>query len=79
MFSCIKSLGVTGVGGYEVSVAWKDGALTTASIKAQHDGTLRIRCKDKITAKELTFVSSHDGINEYEVTVKAGQTIILKK
>ena len=67
--------GLRARGGYEVGIEWAKGMLTKATIKASQDGTLRIRCKNKITAKGLTFVASHDGINEYEVKVKAGETL----
>ena len=67
--------GLRARGGYEVSVAWANGTLKTATIKAQQDGTLRVRCKDTLTAKGLKLVSTHDGINEYEVAVKAGEVV----
>ena len=69
--------GLKARGGYEVSEAWSNGTLKTASIKAQQNGTLRIRCKDSLSAKGLKLVSTHDGINEYEVPVKAGETVRL--
>jgi alpha-L-fucosidase 2 len=67
--------GLRARGGYEVSVAWANGTLKTATIKAQQDGTLRVRCKDTLTAKALKLLSTHDGINEYEVAVKAGEVV----
>jgi alpha-L-fucosidase 2 len=69
--------GLRARGGYEVSVAWTNGTLKTATIKAQQAGTLRLRCKDTLTAKGLSLVSTHDGINEYEMPVKAGQVVAL--
>ena len=69
--------GLRARGGYEVSVAWANGTLKTATIKAQQDGTLRLRCKDTLAAKGLSLVSAHDGINEYEITVKAGEVVAL--
>ena len=71
--------GLKARGGYEVSMAWAKGALTQATIKAQQDGTLRLRCKDTLAAKDLKLVSTHDGVNEYEVPAKAGQAIQIKK
>ncbi len=70
--------GLRARGGYEVSEAWANGTLKTATIKAQQDGTLRIRCKDTLSAKGLSLVSTHDGVNEYEMAVKAGQIVELK-
>ena len=71
--------GLRARGGYEVSIAWANGSLTKATIKAQQNGTLRIRCKNELTAKGMSLISIHDGINEYEVSVKAGQTVMLKR
>lgn len=67
--------GLRARGGYEVAVAWKDGRLTHAEIKALADGTLRLRCKDALAAKGLRSIGSHDGVNEYEIAVRAGETI----
>ena len=69
--------GLKARGGYEVSIAWTNGTVKTATIKAQQNGTLRIRCKDTLSAKGLQFVSNHDGVNEYEMPVKAGQLVQL--
>lgn len=67
--------GLKARGGYEVSVAWKDGKLTSAKIIAQHDGMLRLRCKDAMAAKGLKLTGQHDGVNEYEIPVVKGQVI----
>lgn len=67
--------GLKARGGYEVSVAWKDGKLTSAKIIAQHDGMLRLRCKDAMAAKGLKLTGQHDGVNEYEISVVKGQVI----
>ena len=67
--------GLKARGGYEVSVAWKDGKLTSAKIIAQQDGMLRLRCKDAMAAKGLKFTGQHDGVNEYEIPVMKGQVI----
>ena len=67
--------GLKARGGYEVSLAWKNGILTKATLKAQKDGTLRLRCKDTLSGKELKLVGTHDGVYEYEVPVKAGQLV----
>lgn len=67
--------GLKARGGYEVSVAWKDGKLTSAKIIAQQDGMLRLRCKDAMAAKGLKLTGQHDGVNEYEIPVVKGQVI----
>ena len=69
--------GLRARGGYEVSVDWANNTLTKATIKAQQDGTLRLRCKDTLSAKGLTQVGSHDGVYEYEMPVVAGQIVTL--
>ena len=70
--------GLRARGGYEVSEAWENGTIKTATIKAQQNGTLRVRCKDTLTAKGLSLVSTHDGVNEYEMAVKARQVVEIK-
>ncbi len=70
--------GLKARGGYEVSIVWAGGTLSQASVKAQQTGTLRLRCKDTLTGKGLKLVSTHDGVYEYEVPVKAGQSIVVK-
>ena len=69
--------GLKARGGYEVSLEWKGGTLTKATLVPQVDGTLRLRSKDTLTAKGLKQLSTHDGIYEYEVAVKAGQPLTL--
>ena len=69
--------GIKARGGYELSIAWKDGKLTAATIIAQQDGTLRLRCKDKLSAKGLTETGNHDGVYEYEIAVVKGQKVCI--
>lgn len=69
--------GLKARGGYEVSVAWKDGKLASAKIKAMHDGVLRLRCKDALVAKHLKLTGQHYGVNEYEMAVAKGQTVAI--
>ena len=71
--------GLKARGGYEVGMAWEAGSLTKATIKAEHDGTLRLRCKDALEAKGLKLVSTHDGVNEYEMPVVKGQVVYVSK
>lgn len=71
--------GLKARGGYEVGVEWEKGCLTKATIKAQTDGTLRLRCKDTLSAKGLKQVGAHDGVYEYEIPVTAGQTVLVTR
>ena len=61
----------------ELTLDTKGGTLTKATLVPQVDGTLRLRSKDTLTAKGLQQLSTHDGIYEYEVAVKAGQPLTL--
>lgn len=70
--------GLCGRGGYEVDITWKDGHLQMASIRCRADGTLRLRCKDALHAKGLQPAGNHDGVFEYEIKVKKGQTVKIK-
>lgn len=67
--------GLKARGGYEVSEAWKDGKLQSASIVAQRDGVLRLRCKDALSAKGLKLVGNHDGVYDYMIQVVKGQKV----
>ena len=69
--------GIKARGGYELSISWKEGKLTAATIIAQQDGTLRLRCKDKLFAKGLTETGNHDGVYEYEIAVVKGQKVCI--
>ena len=67
--------GIKARGGYELSISWKEGKLTSATITAQQDGTLRLRCKDKLSAKGLIETAQHNGVYEYEIAVMAGKRV----
>ena len=67
--------GIKARGGYELSISWKEGKLTSAIITAQQDGTLRLRCKDKLSAKGLIETAQHNGVYEYEIAVMAGKRV----
>ena len=69
--------GLKARGGYEVSIVWADGSLKTADVKASADGVLKLRCKDALSANGLKYLGTHDGVYEYEVAVKKGQTVHL--
>ena len=70
--------GLCGRGGYEVDITWKGGRLQSASIRCRADGTLHLRCKDALQAKGLQPAGNHDGVFEYEIKVKKGQTVKVK-
>lgn len=69
--------GLKARGGYEVSIVWASGSLKTADVKASADGVLKLRCKDALSANGLKYLGTHDGVYEYEVVVKNGQTVHL--
>ena len=48
-----KVEGLCARGGFEVSIAWKDGAMTKATIKSTIGGTLRLRSYVPLTGKGL--------------------------
>lgn len=70
--------GIKARGGYELSISWKEGKLTSATITAQQDGTLHLRCKDKLSAKGLIETAQHDGVYEYEIAVVAGKKVCVE-
>lgn len=70
--------GIKARGGYELSISWKEGKLTSATITAQQDGTLHLRCKDKLSAKGLIETAHHDGVYEYEIAVVAGKKVCVE-
>lgn len=67
--------GLKARGGYEVSVAWANGKLTTATILPKQDGTLRIRTKADIAQGTLVKTYEALGVKEYEVQVTAGKVL----
>ncbi|MDO5761272.1 MAG: glycoside hydrolase family 95 protein [Bacteroidales bacterium] len=67
--------GIKARGGYELSISWKEGKLTSAIITAQQDGKLRLRCKDRLSAKGLIETAQHNGVYEYEIAVMAGKRV----
>ena len=74
----ISVSGLCGRGGYEVDITWKGGRLQSASIRCRADGTLHLRCKDALQAKGLQPAGNHDGVFEYEIKVRKGQTVKIK-
>lgn len=70
--------GIKARGGYELSISWKEGKLTAVTIIAQQDGTLRLRYKDKLSAKGMSETGSHDGVYEYEIAVVKGQKVCIE-
>jgi len=67
---------VTGLkarGGYTVSIAWENGTLKQASIKASKAGTLTLRTKTPVTFEGTTGVQNPEP-NLYIFNVKAGKS-----
>ncbi|MCF0201877.1 MAG: glycoside hydrolase N-terminal domain-containing protein, partial [Bacteroidaceae bacterium] len=73
-----KVSGLKARGGYEVSIEWKDGKLKEAVITPSVSGTLRLRTAAKIKQGRLVKNYPEININEYEITVTAGEKIIVK-
>jgi alpha-L-fucosidase 2 len=67
--------GLRARGGYDVSLAWKDGQLSAADITARIDNTCRLRTRTPVKAlsggKEIPVTRLSDGLIEFEV--KAGE------
>jgi alpha-L-fucosidase 2 len=68
--------GLRARGGYEVDIAWKDGILSKAVIKANYDNHCRLRTKTAVRIldgkKEVPY--NRSGENFVEFDVKAGKT-----
>lgn len=69
--------GLKARGGYEVSIAWKDGKLLSAEILPKENGTLRLRTSTPIKTKSGRMVREKDeyGMYEYEVDVVGGTAV----
>jgi alpha-L-fucosidase 2 len=68
--------GLRARGGYTVNMEWQDGKLQQASIKADRDGTLRIRTKAPVSVSGVKSVTEKE-VNVIEFPVKAGRTYTL--
>ena len=80
--------GLKTVGGFEVSIRWKNGHVTEAIIKAALDGNCRVRSFDKLMNKKLKMAKGKnpnplfftpDAIPHIENTKDAASLPILKK
>ncbi|MDR1221934.1 MAG: hypothetical protein LBL07_03525, partial [Tannerella sp.] len=69
--------GLRARGGYDVSLAWRDGQLSAANITAQLDNTCRLRTRIPVKAlsgkKEIPVKQLDDCLIEFEI--KAGERI----
>jgi alpha-L-fucosidase 2 len=63
-------------GGYEIDMAWKDGTLSKALIKAHYDKTCRLRTKTpvKVLDRNKEVPCNRLGENFVEFEVKSGKT-----
>ncbi|MDR1674864.1 MAG: glycoside hydrolase N-terminal domain-containing protein, partial [Tannerella sp.] len=72
--------GLRARGGYEIDIAWKDGKLSKASLKANYDKTCRLRTKTPVSVwegnKEVPCSSSGENFVEFEA--KSGKTYRIK-
>jgi len=73
--------GLRAVGGYEIDMAWKDGALEKAVIEAKYDGVCRLRTKSPVKifvgGKEIPYKQVENNLLEFEVN--AGNKYIINK
>ena len=80
--SAWKEGSVTGLharGNVTVSVQWKEGALTSASLLPTQDGTLRLRTKTPIAQGELVKEYKDLGVYEYALNAVAGKPLKITK
>jgi alpha-L-fucosidase 2 len=63
--------GLRARGGYEIDMAWQDGTLSKALIKAHYDGTCRLRTKTPVKVmegnKEVHCTSHEKDLIEFDV------------
>ena len=74
---------VTGLrarGGYDVDIAWNEGTLSKAVIKANYDGTCHLRTKTpvKISSSELAVPVEQIDESCISFIAKAGKTYIIE-
>jgi alpha-L-fucosidase 2 len=67
--------GLKARGGYEVDISWQDGRLTTATLHAQQDATLRLRSATPLKANGLRSQPRQKGYYHYMVRMRKGQTL----
>jgi len=70
--------GLRARGGYEVSMEWEGGRLTSAVLVPHRSGTLRLRANVLFQGTPPRCFYAAHGVYEYEVTAKAGRPIKLK-
>lgn len=70
--------GLKARGGYEVSINWNDGKLTSATILSKTSRELKIRTKTPITQGTLVNEYKSLGIYEYSLNVTANKPLVIK-
>ena len=70
--------GLKARGGYEVDICWKEGRLATATLRAQHDGTLTLRSATPLRGSGLKSVKRRNGFYHYAVAMRQGQVLTVK-
>ncbi|WP_436928963.1 glycoside hydrolase family 95 protein [Halosimplex halobium] len=69
--------GLRARGGFEVDVAWSDGTLDAATVRAGRDGTCRIAASDRIEAVETADGESVE-LSRVEGTARSGENDIVE-
>jgi alpha-L-fucosidase 2 len=74
--------GLRARGGFDVDLAWSEGALAKAVVKAHYDRTCRLRTKEPVNVfsnnKEIETRSAGDNFIEFE-TRAGNEYVILKE
>ncbi len=70
--------GLKARGGYEVSINWKNGSLSSATIIPQHSGTLVVRSRFPLNGGTLVKEYPEIGFKEYKFNVNEGVALVLK-
>ena len=73
-----KVTGLKARGGFEVGIEWAEGKLTSATIRSEHGGMLRVRSAVRLQGRKISLCESEDSENYlYEIPTAAGKDYCL--